>query len=575
MTTIDITLDPPNPLTDTQSAFNVKALAFTQALNPWAAQVNTVAGEVNTNKLAAADSASAAANAATDAAAQKTLAQGYASDAATQASLAASSAGSAVNAPGTSATSTTTISVSAGSASLTIQTGKAFAVGQFVVVASTASPANYMAGQITGHNAGTGSLTINATHINGSGSYSDWTISVVGAPAAGGVAGDIIYTTNTMDAPNYLPCDGATYLKSSYPVLSNAIGTVGLFDNPVPLTSLPTGLTAPGEIYATTWSPDSQYLAVAGSTLRAMKRNGEALDNITITSGTSNTALGAAFDKVDGTYLGEAGSNSPYVKFHKRTGDTFAALSNPASLPPGACTVIDCTPDGVYWAVATIESPYLVIYKRTGDSFVKLANPATMPGSSLGGLSFSHDGQYLAVSTRLSAPYIMLYQRSGDTFTAITFPGVMPTGGDMADVKFDPTGRYFSARNAAAYSKTVFIYDIQNGWSLSSVTLATPSESNNLTAQMAWSSDGKYLLVPDNTSFELRDVENGFSLLPTPPTGPRWTSTTQCGPSFSPDNMFLVFAGQSANACVWKRRYDPKTLFATPRVVGAKAYIKT
>ena len=192
MTTIDITLDPPNPLTDSQSAYNSKALAFTQALNPWAAQVNTVAGEVNTDKLAAAGSASAAADAATDAAEQvtlaageKALAQGYAEDAAEQAALAASSAGSAVNAPGTSATSTTPRTIGNGTLTLTIQAGKAYAVGQFVVIASTTSPENYMTGQITAHNSVTGSLTVNVSHINGSGAFSDWTISVVGAPGAG------------------------------------------------------------------------------------------------------------------------------------------------------------------------------------------------------------------------------------------------------------------------------------------------------------------------------------------------------------------------------------------------------
>ena len=243
MTTIDVTLDPPNPLTDSQATFNSKSLAFTQALTPWAAQVNTVAGEVNTAASNAAASASAASGYVTDSAAQKTLAQGYATDAANQAALAATSASSAVNAPGTSATSTTSRTIVSGSVTVTIQTGKAFVVGQFVIIASTASPANYMAGQITAHNSGTGSLTIDATHVNGAGTFASWSVAVIGAPGAGGATGDILFSANELEAPAYLPCDGSLYLKSTYPTLSTKLGTIGLFDNPIPIV-LPTGLTA-------------------------------------------------------------------------------------------------------------------------------------------------------------------------------------------------------------------------------------------------------------------------------------------------------------------------------------------
>ncbi len=98
--------------------------------------------------------------------------------AAASATAADSSAQSALNAPGTNATSTTSLGIATGSKTFTIQTGKAFSVGQTLVAASAAGPSNYMAGQVTAHNSGTGSLTLNVTQTGGSGTKADWVIAM-------------------------------------------------------------------------------------------------------------------------------------------------------------------------------------------------------------------------------------------------------------------------------------------------------------------------------------------------------------------------------------------------------------
>jgi len=108
--------------------------------------------------------------------------------AASSASAASASAASALAAATTSATSTTSLTVGTGSKSLTIQTGKAFVVGQWVTIANTATPSNYMHGQVTAHDSGTGSLTVSSTNTNGSGTYTAWTISAAG-PALNGTLG--------------------------------------------------------------------------------------------------------------------------------------------------------------------------------------------------------------------------------------------------------------------------------------------------------------------------------------------------------------------------------------------------
>lgn len=98
------------------------------------------------------------------------------------------SAVGAVNAPGSSATSTTSLSIGLGAKSLTIQTGKGFVVGQSVKIAYTTAPGNWMLGDVTAHNTGTGALDVNVTSINGSGGpFTAWTIGLSGPQAAVGL----------------------------------------------------------------------------------------------------------------------------------------------------------------------------------------------------------------------------------------------------------------------------------------------------------------------------------------------------------------------------------------------------
>jgi hypothetical protein len=85
---------------------------------------------------------------------------------------------SAVNASTNGGTSVTSLLIGTGSKTLTTQTGKTWFLGQFVIIAMTMTPSNFMIGQITAYDSGTGALTVNVTATGGSGTYSTWTISV-------------------------------------------------------------------------------------------------------------------------------------------------------------------------------------------------------------------------------------------------------------------------------------------------------------------------------------------------------------------------------------------------------------
>lgn len=124
------------------------------------------------------------------------------------ANAAAASAATALTAPGTSATSTTALTVGAGPQNLTIQTGKSISVTTKVTIARTSDPAGWwMHGPVTAHDPVTGALTVNVSRFNGTGTVSDWTVSISGPEGPQGIQGQSgvvvwqrISTTSTLSA---------------------------------------------------------------------------------------------------------------------------------------------------------------------------------------------------------------------------------------------------------------------------------------------------------------------------------------------------------------------------------------
>lgn len=95
-------------------------------------------------------------------------------------------------------TSTTSLTIGTGSTTLTVGKGLPFAVGQYLVIAQTSAPTNYMFGQVTAYNSATGSLTVNVTQTGGSGTVAAWTISLSGVPATGA----LLASNNLSDVAN-------------------------------------------------------------------------------------------------------------------------------------------------------------------------------------------------------------------------------------------------------------------------------------------------------------------------------------------------------------------------------------
>lgn len=196
--------------------------------DPTGTQIITSTDDFNTIVTAAAASAAAAlasqtaaASSASSAAAQAALALGYANSASasaatstTQAGIAtaqavlasgyatAAAASAALAAGSLISTSTTSNAIGTGSKTWTVGTGLSIPAGggPYVMLSQNGAPSNYNVGQVTAYNTSTGSLTVNVTTTNGSGTITAWNLSVSAAP--GLATGALLIANNLSDLNN-------------------------------------------------------------------------------------------------------------------------------------------------------------------------------------------------------------------------------------------------------------------------------------------------------------------------------------------------------------------------------------
>lgn len=129
-----------------------------------------------------------------------------ASSAASSASAASTSATNAANyAAALTDTSTTSLAIGTGSKTFTCSSGKQFAAGQFISAVSAANNTNFMHGQVTSYSGTT--LIVNVLDIGGSGTKTDWNLSISGSQGPTGAAGSVSVAAaaGTVDAITATP----------------------------------------------------------------------------------------------------------------------------------------------------------------------------------------------------------------------------------------------------------------------------------------------------------------------------------------------------------------------------------
>jgi hypothetical protein len=210
ITTLPAAPDPSN-----RATFNALAYPWSAALPTFGTEISAVATNVKAN----ADEAQADAVATAADRVQTGL----------DVVAAAASAASAIAAPGVQATSTSSVLVGLGSKSLTIQTGKAYSVGQSVVIADTSAPStNWMFGQITSYNSGTGALVVMVVQTFGSGTIAAWTISISASPAADSSVAMLRRAITGADTALLSDAGGFIDVTSgTFTLAFSAIGTLG------------------------------------------------------------------------------------------------------------------------------------------------------------------------------------------------------------------------------------------------------------------------------------------------------------------------------------------------------------
>lgn len=220
-------------------------------------------------------------------------------------------------------TSTTSLAIGTGSKSFTTQADLSFSAGQFIIAASAAGPTNYMIGNITSYNTGSGALVMNCTAVGGSGTLADWQIGLIppslGLLLSGGtMTGGLVLAAGTTSIVPIRFTTGVTHSTPTHGDVNATATTISIYLNGAWYQFAP----VPECTNAEGWAGDST------STVLTPRRLFTLADAVTLTDGATITP---DFD---------TGLNFKVTLGGNRT------LANPSNTKDGQSGFIRVTQDG-------------------------------------------------------------------------------------------------------------------------------------------------------------------------------------------------------------------------------------
>lgn len=275
---------------------------------------------------------------------------------------------------GFTASSTTSMTIGTGAKSLVASTGAAFIAGQTVLISADGNPGNDMTATVIAYNSVDGAMDVNVTSVNGSGTYSNWSLAL----------------TLSVDLSGYLQKSGGTM---SGPLALPASTTAGATLN------IPQGVAPTSPVNGDIWTTSAGlFIRIATITRQLATLTGsETFTNKTLTSPTINSGT-----------ISSATLNGPTVNGYSEGGD--APVAGTAFSP-------------------NLAADTLFYYQTTGNTTITLPAPVQWK-------SFSIELKYGGAHTLAwaggarkwypdgAAPTPTSVTGKSDTFTFICFDGV-------------------------------------------------------------------------------------------------------------------------------------------------------
>lgn len=306
------------------------------------------------------------------------------------------------------------------------------------------------------------------------------------------------------------------------------------------------------------WSPTGDILAVCRTDspfLRFYERNGDTLTALpALNSNPPAYALRGGGWHPDGNLFVTGGDNTyPRMHISKRSATTStrfetlstASIFNPPSMPPSQVWGWGWNPQGNILFGFINTSPYVWAYWYDGTTFTKLANPDVLPtGATDPSHTWSPDGS-IVITTHANSPWITAYwvnyNGTATTFTKLANPASLP-GSTPQSIGMNNTGSSIS--HSLYNSPYQHAYNISyNGTSTTLTRVGSfPTMSNGGGYTTAW--------LPDDNSFVLGAYN-----------APRFQYVTRSGDTFtlqlSVVPNVLIPGATNGPGSIWPKRGNP------------------